>query len=213
MERYLIIDIGINACIKRILVEDFRLTILDAQKMTIELLKWQDWDLLGPRTTLIVLPGNGASIVKKYINKMDSDWLNRWPWKFSPHAKRVWIPGENPQTFVERIAPSQMLIGFENIVVVDDVVSSGSTARHLLRLNEAWIPGAKWKVATWVMQKSASTKGFSTVKAVETVGSQQRVPINSLSTLVKCRDIAESYARRNFGKKAEVFLGILEGFR
>lgn len=213
MERYLIVDIDAKVDVKEILAEKFGLTILDAQKMTSELLMWQGWDRLDPQSTLIVLPGNGASIVKTYINKMNPSWLKRWPGIFSPHAKRVWVPGENPQTFVERIAPNQMLLGIDNVVVVDDVISSGSTIRHLRRVNDPWIPGAKWTAITWLMQRSASTKGFLTVKAVETVGTGRKVPINSLSTLVECREIVESYARRNFGNKAEAFLKILEDLR
>lgn len=213
MKRYLIIDIDTKVDVKEVLAEKFGLTILDAQKMTNELLGWQGWNHLEPRTTLIVLPGNGASIVKRHINNADLSWLKQWLWKFSPHAKRVWIPGKNPQTFVERITSNQMLLGIKNVVIIDDVVSSGLTIQHLRKINTPWIPGAKWIAVTWVMQKSASTKGFSEVKAVEMVGTERKAPINSLSTLVECRNIAESYTRRNFGKEAEVFLEILKDLR
>ncbi|MFA7421875.1 MAG: hypothetical protein WCZ90_19485 [Melioribacteraceae bacterium] len=214
MERFLIIDIGVEVDFKKEMVEKFELTILDAQTMINDLLTWQGWGRLNPWSTIIVLPGNGASIVKKYINKTKPSWLNQWPWKFSPHAKRVWIPGENPQTFVSRIAPTQMLLGVKNVVVVDDVISSGATIRHLRQVNNPWIPGADWQAITWVKQKSAVIKGFSGIFATKTVGTKERkVPINSLSTLVGCREIAESYARRNFGNKAEPFLKIIEGLR
>ncbi|MDP1883949.1 MAG: hypothetical protein Q8L10_01130 [Candidatus Moranbacteria bacterium] len=214
MERFLIVDIGVGADVKKEMAEKFELTILDAQAMINDLLSWQGWGRLDPWSTIIVLPGNGASIVKKYIKKTKPSWLNRWPWKFSPHAKRVWIPGENPQTFVNRIASTQMLLGVKNIVVMDDVISSGATIRHLRQVNEPWIPGADWQAIAWVKQESAAVKGFSRICATKTVGTKDRkVPINSLSTLVECREIAESYARRNLGNKAEVFLKIIEGLR
>lgn len=214
MERYLIIDIDIKTEVKEILAGKFKLTILDAQTMTNDLLAWQGWEHLDSWSTIIVLPGNGASIVKKYINKTKPSWLNQWSWKFSPQAKRVWIPGKNPQTFVSRITPAQMLLGVRNVVVVDDVVSSGATIRHLRQINEPWIPGADWQAVAWVKQESAATKGFSKVFANKTVGTKERkMPINSLSTLVDCREIAESYARRNFVNKAEAFLEILKDLR
>jgi hypoxanthine phosphoribosyltransferase len=161
-----------------------------------------------------VLPGNGASIVKKHIDKAKPFWLWQWPWKFFPCAKRTWKPGENPQTFVSRIAPTQMILGARSVVVMDDVISSGETIRHLRRINEPWIPGASWKALTWVKQESATTKGFSMVFAAKTVGlKESRVPINSLSTLIECPKIAESYAQRNFGNEAKDFEKILESLR
>lgn len=214
MERYLIIDIDVEAGIKEILAREFKLIILDAEVMTNDLLAWRDWGHLEPRSTIIVLPGNGASIVKKYIDKAEPSWLNQWPWKFFPCAKRVWKPGENPQTFVSRIAPTQMLLGAKSVVVIDDVISSGATIRHLRRINEPWIPGANWEALTWVKQESATTKGFSMVFAAKMVGlKERRVPINSLSTLIECPEIAESYARRNFGNEAKDFEKILENLR
>jgi hypothetical protein len=214
MERYLIIDISLKSDVKEVLARDFELTIFDAQTMTGDLLAWQAWEQLDPCSTIIVLPGNGASIVKKYINKTQPSWLSQWPWIFSPQAKRVWIPGENSQVFVSRIAPTQMILGIRNVFVVDDVISSGATIRHLRQINEPWIPGASWQAITWVKQESATTKGFSKIFATKSVGTKERKsPINSLSTLVECREIAESYARRNFGQQAEAFLKTLEGLR
>lgn len=98
--------------------------------------------------------------------------------------------------------------------MIDDVISSGETVRKLRKENEKFIPMAEWQAVTWVTQEAAATKGFSAVFAVETVGTKERKsPINSLSTLVECQKIAESYARRNFGERAESFLKIFEGLR
>jgi len=214
MERYLIDDIAMQNDAKKVMKKEFELTIFDSQIMTESLLNWQEWKEYDPYSTIIILPGNGASIVKKYINKTRVSWLNQWPWVFSPQAKRIWIPGENPQVFVSRINSSQMLIGFKNVVVLDDVISSGATIRNLRQINEPWIPGTNWQAITWIKQESASTKGFSKTFAIKTVGTRERkVPINSLSTLIDCREIAKSYAQRNFGNKAELFLKILEGLR
>lgn len=213
MERFLIIDIAVGDDVKEVLAEKFGLTILDAQEMTKDLLIWKGWGRLEPWKTLIVLPGSGASIVKKYINNAKPFWLWQWPWKAFPHAKRDWIPGENPQAFVGRINPG-VLIGIKTVVVIDDVISSGETIRKLRKENKSFIPMAEWQAVTWVTQEAAVTKGFSAVFATKTVGSKEhKVPINSLSTLVECREIAESYAWRNFGNHAEAFMKILESIR
>lgn len=213
MERFLIIDVGVESDVEKVLAKKFELTILDAERMTSELLTWDGWGHYDPRTTLIVLPGNGASIVKKFIQKEKPFWLWQWPWKAFPHAKRIWIPGENPQAMVGRINRG-VLVGIKTVVVIDDVISSGETIRKLQKGNEDFIPMAKWQAVTWVAQKAAATKGFANIFATKTVGSRERkVPINSLSTLIECQEIAESYARRNFGVKAETFLKLLESLR
>ena len=181
--------------------------------MTNNLLAWQDWECFEPWTTLIVLPGNGASIVKKYIDKAKPFWLWRWPWKAYPHAKRIWIPGESRQAFVGRINRG-VLIGIKTVVVIDDVISSGETIRKLRKENENFIPMANWHAITWVMQEAAITNGYSKIFAAKAVGLKERkVTINSLSTFVECRWIAESYARRNFENLTEAFLKIIESFR
>jgi hypothetical protein len=210
MERFLIIDIVVKAGVKEMLAEKFGLTILDAQTMTNDLLLWQGWGRFEPWSTLIVMPGNGASIIKKYINNEKPFWLSQWPWKASPHAKRVWTPGEKPQAFVGRINPG-VFVGIKTVVVIDDVISSGVTVRKIKKKNESFIPTAEWQAVTWVMQEAATTRGFSDIFASKMVGSKERkVPINSLSTLVEYREIAESYAWRNFGEQSKAFLKILE---
>ncbi|MBI5071609.1 phosphoribosyltransferase [Candidatus Falkowbacteria bacterium] len=210
---YLIVDVGVEAGVKEVLAGKFGLTILDAQEMTSNLLAWQGWEHLDPWSTLIVLPGNGASIVKKYIEKVDPFWLWQWPWKAFPHAKRVWIPGENPRSYVGRINPG-VLVGIKTVVVIDDVISSGETVGKLRKENKSFIPVAEWWALTWVKQRASSTKGYSAVFAAKTVGTEEhKVPINSLSTLIERPEIAECYARRNFGNEAKDFGEILKIFR
>jgi hypothetical protein len=213
MERYLIVDVGVETGVKEVFAEKFGLTILDAQEMTNDLLAWQGWGHLDPWSTLIVLPGNGASIVKKHIDKAKPFWLWRWPWKASPHAKRIWLPGENPQSYVSRINRG-VFVGIKTAVVIDDVISSGETVEKLRRKNMNFIPVAEWWALTWVKQRASSAKHYPVVFASRTVGSKEhKVPINSLSTLIEDPEIAESYAGRNFGNEAKDFEKILESLR
>lgn len=213
MEKFLIVDVDCPCETQGRFVE-FGLSILDAQMMTDDLLAWEDWERLEPKSTLVVFPGNGASIVRKFINNENPRWLARWPHQATPFAKRVWRPGEDPRAYAERIFPQGFLLGLKSVVIIDDVISSGETIKKLRRENDPFIPGADWKAICWVAQQAASTKGFSTVFATKTVGEKNhKVPINSLSTLIEYREIAELYARRNFGEKAQAFLKIIESLR
>ena len=159
-------------------------------------------------STLVVFPGNGASIVRRYLPK---GWLQTWNWT-GVAAKRIWIPGEDPQTFVGRIV-DRMMLGVKTVIIMDDVISSGATNKRIKQINEPWIPGATWEAYAWVRQKTADTRGFSRVNSSEWVGTfQQKAPINSLSTLLENPEIARSYAERNFPDLA-AFLAVLEELR
>ncbi|MEI7498739.1 MAG: phosphoribosyltransferase [Candidatus Falkowbacteria bacterium] len=210
MARYLINDAEIGTEIKKTLVLEFDVIILEAEAMTTDVLAWQNWENLTPEKTVLVMPGNGAEIVKTYIAKMNPAWFSQWPWQFRPFAKRIWQPGENPQIFTERIDPDKMHLGIKHVIVLDDVISSGSTIQRLKQINEPWIPGATWRAITWVKQEAAMTKGFYPVIASKSIGERNhKVPINSLSTLMERPEIANSYAQRNFGTNASYFLEII----
>jgi len=104
-----------------------------------------------------------------------------------------------------------MLLGLRDIIVVDDVVSSGKTASVLRKINEPWIPGARWHITIWVAQRSVRLRGFTTKQASLWVGSNEtRAPINSLSTLLQLPDVAKSFSQRNLGNQADDFLLLLE---
>jgi len=183
--------------------------VVSGNRVTNELLDWAGWQGLDPARTLLVFPGNGSGLVREYLPE---SWLNGWRWVTVP-AKRVWVPGENPQVIVSRIFPKQMVLGINDVVLVDDVVSSGQTARALKKMNEPWLPGAKWHVVAWMTQRAATLKGFSSSYFPLEVGTvKTKVPINSLSTLVADEQIARNYAQRNYPKPEE-FLSAIEKLR
>lgn len=203
---YFIDDIGVHDHHARL--QKFG-EIICGRQMTREIEKWSEWKNFNSATILLVFPGNGANIVR---GLMDAEWLLRWR-TASATAKRLWIPGEPPQAIAGRIFPDKFVLGVKDIVVIDDVVSSGETVKKLRTMNMPWIPAARWHVATWVMQRAANLRGFhSHYAAVEVGKSDQKTPINSLSTLVENVEIAESYARRNF-TNPEAFLAVLEELR
>ena len=100
-----------------------------------------------------------------------------------------------------------------DVVIVDDVVSSGTTVSKIRNRNAIWMPKARWHVAVWIKQHACRLRGFESVYAgIEVGDNTRRVPINSLSTLINNVEVAESYARRNFPNHA-AFLAALEELR
>lgn len=157
---------------------------------------------------LLVFPGNGS----------------RYPREWSPlcaqattatvFAKRYWSPGINPIVTTGLILPERFLVmDVRTVVVVDDVISSGRTLRNLHR-NNAWrFPRAQWLGASWVTQAfgRSGIPGYTAVAASRSLArpSGGRVPINSISTLRHCPEIARNYAGRHFNDP-ERFLELLD---
>ncbi len=195
MKKVIIIDVDISNEIYLELM-NLNLELIDARKATKKILSQADiWSKFDTMSTLIVFPGNGANIVRSYIPKQ---WLQRWQW-ISVYAKRYWEPGNDPYVVVNHIFKNKMVLGIKNVLVIDDVVSSGLTAKLLRFKNMPWIPQAQWHLFTWVAQTAVKLKGYTTFFAVEKVGAKnKKVPINSLSTLLDFPKIAESYCHRYF---------------
>lgn len=163
--------------------------------------------------TLLVFPGNGANYPKKL-----SRICEEFPQTTSVYAERFWVPGTDPVVTAGLIFPDTFLIlKIKTVVVVDDVISSGLTMRKIHE-NNAWkFPAAKWIGTAWISQLPLG-KFVGNYKEVrvscmvrKSTGNHgnQKVPINSLSTLRKNREIADSYARRHF-KKPSAFLDLIE---
>jgi len=210
MERVIIVDVN-HTPVTLDMLKSFDLRVLEASDLTGRLVAWDGWKEFDPSSTLVVFPGNGASIIRKYL---PVNWFEKWTTVSVP-AKRYWEPGSAPVVISQRIFPSSMMLGWRKIVVVDDVVSSGTTARVLHRINQPWFPGADWYAVTWVAQMSYSARCYSGVHAVEWVGTDKtKIPINSLSTLLAEREIAESFANRNLREDDSVrFLDLLQELR
>lgn len=207
MEKVIIIDVSGAEKFSDELT-DLGLVVTEAAAMTRVMENWFGWEECDPQQTVLVFPGSGANIVRQYLNPT---WLAKWR-GFRFYAKRFWQPGEDPQVVAERIFPDQMVVGVKRVVVIDDVFSSGQTAKLVREKNYAWIPGADWWAVGWISQRAVSLKGFSRSFTAEQFGTKtKKVPINSLSTLLADINIAQSYAMRNF-ERPEEFLSLLDRF-
>lgn len=207
-EKYLINDIGAKD--ERLTTfTALGLTVLSAEDLTKLTLTAPIWQELGPKNTLIVFPGNGGNIVYAYL---PASWREAW-WHCRVEAKRAWAPGHDPEAMVGRVYERGFLLGVKNIVIFDDVISSGCTARALLCHNSVWIPNARWHAVTWIKQRSADLRHFASRFAACEVGSNKKAPINSLSTLRDSPAMAERYAGRNFSSRGNLFLAALAELR
>jgi len=190
MCKVLIADVAVSDSVTK-RFEKLGFTVVDAREMTKRFVQWDGWTGFDRRSTLLIFPGNGANIIKKCLPKK---WLDQWQW-VGLSAKRYWEPGQDPVVFVGVV--DKMILGIRNVVVVDDVISSGMTVKKVRRVNDPWIPGTRWHAATWVAQRAASLRGFDQLMAVEEAGEKNRkASVNSLSTFVVDEEIACSFAKR-----------------
>jgi hypothetical protein len=175
-------------------LETLGLEVIDEKRLVADLLAANFWEGFKPSQTLLLFPGNGARELRE---KLSADWLQRWQW-LAIGASRFWKPEENlgPAGIVENLS---RIIFVKDVVILDDVISSGITCRKVRERNQVWLPGSQWHAAAPVKQASSSLKGFKSVFSAKEVGAKDcKVAINSLSTLVREPAVAKEYARRKF---------------
>lgn len=159
--------------------------------------------------TLFVFPGNGANFPRRLSQ------VCRIQFGVGVHAKRFWIPGENPEAQVGLVCPERfMVLGIKNVVIVDDVISSGLTIRKLYQTNSWRIPGVCWHACAWISQilPKEKVRGYHEISVaclVKKFTGDGKVPVNSLSTLRQNTEIATSYAHRHF-RTPEKFLQLIK---
>jgi len=194
-------------------IDKKELIVLDAQTLSAKLsLLLDDHKIYQqPNDVLTVFPGNGSLKPKEFMRFKKN---HQTAYAF---AKRYWEPGENPQVYVSEIMTDCFIdLKTTNILVIDDVISSGMTMQKLFEHNAWKFPRASWTAATWISQMprqkaESGINGFSQmITAYITEGPGGKfVPINSLSTLLECPKITQNYALRHFAKP-EKFLELLE---
>lgn len=208
MEKILIIDVDCPVDPEKF--RDFGLKVIFGESSTHLLLNLDIWQQIDPWRTLLIFPGNGSNLVKKEINNLNSSWLALWPYKSSISAKRFWEPGQNPVANVGSIGDG-VYIGLKQVIVIDDVISSGETCLKIYQRNNIYTPGAKWLGLCWVAQKSTRLRNFSSLMAIEFAGEEnKRAPINSLSTLITNQEVCISYSERNFLNRAGEFQALIK---
>jgi len=160
--------------------------LLSPQFLTVELSK-----VFRPNNfDIIIWPGNGAKIVKKFLEVKGGVEVS---------AKRVGY-GDNVSAQVsDFIVPTS-----KSVMVVDDVISSGVTALEVFKKGKLQLAS----LGAWLMQapKNSSLKCYSNIfTGVVIRGPNGRVPANSLSTFIEKTDVLSSYAYR-YAEKPEDFI-------
>ncbi|MBP7819591.1 HAD hydrolase-like protein [Candidatus Gracilibacteria bacterium] len=177
-------------------LKTFGFNFLDPKKLCSYLGQWAGWDLFDRQTTLLLFPGRGGSQVKSMLG---ADWLNGWPNQLPVDVKRCWEPGADPIVLGGNLDLNRVFPQIKNVVIVDDVISSGKTALAVLEKNTVWFPDAKWWGACLVGQNSVQLTGFNGLFVAAEVGSREsKWPLNSLSTLICDPIVRDSYVTRNF---------------
>ena len=180
------------------------------RKLAQTLTKQEEWGKFCPNKTLMVFVGNGGNKVK---NCLSCAWMSHWLWRADAFAKRFWEPGGYPYAIAHRFARG-VYVGISDVVLVDDTVTSGVTARRVREVNAPWVPNAHWHLATLIAQESASLRGYHSSFSVTQIGTtKHKVPLNSLSALIIDSEMAAIYAERNLGRKAPTFLEIIGQLR
>ena len=191
-------------------VDKQELLFLEDKELAVDLEKILKRIIDTEHDILFVFPGNGSN----YPYKLSI--LCQKSFGTNVFAKRIWQPGTDPFVVVDPIFPNIFLIlNIKTVLVVDDVISSGSTLQKLYEKNSWRFPQAKWIGVSWVSQipqakAKSGVKGYEYIETACVVGKSNgsRVPINSLSTLRQNPEIAKGYAHRHF-KNPEEFLRLI----
>ncbi len=151
---------------------------------------------LKQESTLFLYPGESAQRVKSlgFNGHLPSQEV---------FAKRIWYPESEPVVLVHSLGWG-IHPGIKNVVVIDDVISSGTTIA-LVRERNSWkFPRATWYAAAPVTRKEKipNFKKIFSCKVVRDINGK-KVPINSLSTLIDNPAVRQSYFARNFEKGFE----------
>jgi hypothetical protein len=150
----------------------------------------------GPET-LFLYPGNSARDIYHFGHFNGRAMF--------PGAKRIWMPPQPPVVTVETL-DHPIDTKTTDVVVVDDVISSGDTLELLYKRNSWKFTKARWTAVT-VISRQKKLKGYlggllSVYWAPQSGG--RLPPINSLSSLLKDTEVRDSYIARNFADPEEV---------
>ena len=219
-EKFLIVDTPLED------VHTFSLlagaSLLDARilKEHLRAMMWGALMSCDPRETIVIVPGEGAQmladIAAEHAFEQKSIYASRW-----------WVPGSDPIARAGRVYESfRINPDITNVIVLDDVQSSGATLAAIHRANAWQFPRAEWSAGVLVSQSmglkrrrriAAHYRDFYCPIVVNSNRGKQNVPINSLSNLVKDVELAANYVRRNvaLSKRGECFqiLGHDESFK
>jgi hypothetical protein len=159
--------------------------------------------------TIVLYVGRSGQIVRSFLGS--SDLLGE---EVNVHAVSWDRGGSQPLVTtgpIDREPFIDTYIG--QVLVIDDVISTGTTLELLCARNAWRFPKAFWSAGVWVTRKK-KLDGYKMIDStlLVTHPKGKRVPIVSLSTLCAQTEIARSFAEKHFfdrdGKK---LLSLLAG--
>ena len=196
------------------------------------------------RRAAILFPGKGSESVKVTLSKETKNLISKSGISANTNTQREYVscgrfvrpvltnPGI-PKKLVNRIIDNTI----ENVVVIDDVVSTGQTIQGMRLATETMvrdklpedsrydpyvrfsypnsqtIPKISFSTFTWLLQKSACVEGYTMFPTSIYERRSGKVPVNSLSTFlydkIKGEKVASLYAEKYFSDPYE-FKSLLE---
>lgn len=165
---------------------------------------------LNPFDSIFIFPGESG--FELGINLLASIQLDYYFLKV--FAQRIWVPGNDPVVTVETLYYLNEIYfkKIKNVIVVDDVISSGETLSLLYKRNNSKFNSkTKWYASTLISRKQKVTNYENILCNCYLEDSQnKKTPINSLSKFFSNQEIFESYVKRNFCNPKELIKCFLE---
>lgn len=168
---------------------------------------------LTPERICIFL-GRSAAKIRKNAEQNDCNVFDLGSY-VSIHAERRFDFGGRPKATVGEVFTEQTLFPkVREIIVLDDVISSGATMRACLERNRHKFPLAKW-YACALLSRLKKIQGYEDVMTPVLVLPDSyglKVPINSLSTLLEDGEVARDYAKKHC-LRSEILMEALASLR
>jgi len=184
-------DIGLSAQRARALEATDTVRLYTATVLSAELLDGLGYEYPMPSVTIYV--GRSGKTVRDHMGKLVGNeiFAHAQTWDRSSSHPLVTTSAIEWTPFVDTY------IG--EVLVVDDVISTGTTLEMLKERNAWRFPNALWYAAAWVTRK-LTLKGYERLDAAlhVTHPKGRRIPIISLSSLLGSRELAASWAQKHF---------------
>ncbi len=163
---------------------------------------------------LCVFPGRSAAKIRENAEWSDCYESSVFDCEsfLSLHVERWFLVCDKVVVTAGELFPERpVCLNIRNIIVIDDVISTGATIREVCNRNRYKFPRAEWYAAACVsrVEKIAGYKEVFTPLLVPVDKYGLKVPINSLSTLLEDEPIARHYGEKHCAKP-EIFLRVLE---
>jgi|WetSurMetagenome_2_1015567.scaffolds.fasta_scaffold00385_22 hypothetical protein len=198
------------------------LQIVDGLSLTRDLITLIKKDNILDLNPLIIYPGNGARSVKSFAASIDARFDNGI---YLPTGRTMVRKGEFKLSVDYSSLPQR--INTKNILIIDDVVASGQTARTIAYGIKNRFQNAKCMIAAWLFLTPIDSQNIDSQSGLENINKTftslalkgnavSRPPINSLSCFIKNGgkyDLIKNGFIQNYINNKERFLTAIDDYK